>query len=120
MKVLYLECPSGAAGDMILAALLDCGLSLEELQKHLSCLQLKGYDLKCDTINKKGLRALQVKINVTEKQPHRNISAITELIRKSNLSPWVKEKSIAVFQALARAEAKVHGIPEDKVHFHEV
>ena len=120
MKVLYLECPSGAAGDMILAALLDCGLSVEELQKHLSCLQLKGYDLKCETINKKGLRALQVKINVTEKQPHRNISAITELIRKSNLSPWVKEKSIAVFQALARAEAKVHGIPEDKVHFHEV
>jgi uncharacterized protein (TIGR00299 family) protein len=110
----------GAAGDMILAALLDCGLSAEELKDHLSLLRLKGYTFKSERTSKKGLNALQVKINVTEKQPPRNLPEIIELIHLANLSPRVKENSIAVFQALARAEAKIHGIPADKVHFHEV
>lgn len=110
----------GAAGDMLLAALLDCGLSAEELREQLSLLPLQGYTFKSERTSKNGLSALQVKIQVTEKQPYRNLPEIKEIIHLANLSPPIKEKSIAVFQTLAQAEAKVHGIPADKVHFHEI
>lgn len=120
MQVLYLECSAGAAGDMILAALLDCGLSLAKLQNYLSLLGVGGYDFKCERTVKKALSALQIKIEVTDKQPPRNLPEIIKIINGANLPLSVKEKSIAVFKALARAEAKVHGIPAEKVHFHEI
>ncbi|MGI6307593.1 MAG: nickel pincer cofactor biosynthesis protein LarC [Dethiobacteria bacterium] len=120
MNVLYLECPAGAAGDMLLAALLDCGLSVEELQEKLSLLPLEGYTLQTSRTHKKGLHALQVKVDVRQKQPFRHLPAIREIIEKSALSTTVKEKSLAVFQALAQAEARVHGLPLEKVHFHEI
>jgi uncharacterized protein (TIGR00299 family) protein len=120
MNMLYLECPSGAAGDMLLAALLDCGLSLQELQEKLSLLPLRGYTLQARATHKKGLHALQVSVAVRQEQPFRHLPAIREVIEKSDLATAVKRKSMAAFQALARAEAKVHGLPLEKVHFHEV
>lgn len=120
MRVLYLECSSGAAGDMLLAALLDCGLDFNKLQDYLSRLGLVGYELKCKPTIKKALRALQIKVEAAEKQPFRNLPQIVEIIRGADLPPGVKEKSIAVFKALARAEARVHGIAEERVHFHEI
>lgn len=120
MQGLYLECSTGAAGDMILAALLDCGLSVDELKKQLALLPLEGYTLESKHVNKGNLQARQIKICVKEKQPLRNLPEITALVSKANLPFPVKEKSIAAFQALARAEARVHGVSPDKVHFHEV
>ncbi|NLJ56484.1 MAG: nickel pincer cofactor biosynthesis protein LarC [Firmicutes bacterium] len=120
MRGLYLECTAGAAGDMILAALHDCGLEMKEFKKQLQLLPVKGYVFASERTNKKSLSALQIKIHVTEKQPARNLPEITAIIKGAALSTAVKEKSIAVFQTLARAEAKIHGISADKVHFHEV
>lgn len=118
--MLYLECPAGAAGDMLLAALLDCGLSLKKLQEQLSLLPLKGYNLQADRTDKKGLSALQVKVDIQQKQPFRHLGAIKEIIKKSALPSGIKAKSIAVFRVLAQAEARVHGLPLEKVHFHEI
>lgn len=120
MKAIYLDCPSGAAGDMILAALLDCGLSTAALAKQLASLPLAGYSFGATPVQKKGLRALQVEIVCTETHPHRNLASITELLEQASFSPFVREKSLAVFQALARAEARVHNLPPEAVIFHEV
>jgi pyridinium-3,5-bisthiocarboxylic acid mononucleotide nickel chelatase len=120
MGVLYFDCSAGAAGDMILSSLLDLDLDLEQLKAVLTLLPLKGYAIETVNTKKNGFRALQVMITVTEKQPPRHLPEITSMIRSSKLSAVVQEKSLAVFQTLARAEAKVHGISEDRVHFHEI
>ena len=120
MPALYLDCPAGASGDMILAALLDCGLSPASLQEKLKLLPLSGYNFSTATVQKKGLRALQVRIHCTAKQPGRNLATITELLENAPFSPFVRGKSVAVFQALARAESRVHDLPVEKIHFHEV
>ncbi len=120
MPALYFDCSAGAAGDMILAALLDCGLSPALLEAKLRQLPLEGYQFQVGTARKHGLRALQVRVGCFKEQPRRDLAAITELIQKANFSPFVQEKSLAVFQALGRAEARVHGLPLEEVHFHEV
>ncbi len=120
MTALYLDCPAGASGDMILAALLDCGLSPVSLHDQLKRLPLSGYNFNTTTVRKKGLRALQVQIDCTEKQPPRNLATITELLENAPLSSFVREKGVAVFKALARAESRVHDLPVEKIHFHEV
>ena len=89
MRGLYLECSTGAAGDMILAALLDCGLSKDELKTKESILPLKGYTFEGAYTIKKSIRAFRVKISVTEKQPLRNLPGITALIDKTLLSTHV-------------------------------
>lgn len=119
-KTLYFDCPAGASGDMILAALLDCGINPATLQEKLKLLPLSGYTFTTATTEKKGLRALQVKINSTADQPQRKLDDIQTLLQKAKISPFVRDKSLAVFQALARAEARVHGLPVEAIHFHEV
>ena len=120
MPALYLDCPAGASGDMILAALLDCGISSTALLGQLKLLPLGGYDFNVETVQKKGLRALQVTIRCTEIQPRRNLATISELLQNAPFSSFVREKSLAVFQALARAESRVHNLPVEEIHFHEV
>lgn len=120
-QVLYFDCPSGASGDMILAALLDCGIPTVDMEQKLGCLPLDGYTFNVFPVEKKGLRALKLDVSCTENnQPQRNLAAIAALLERAPLSPYVRDKSLAVFQALARAEAKVHGLPVDEVHFHEI
>ncbi len=120
MHTLYLDCPAGVSGDMILAALLDCGLSPTSLKEQLMFLPLTGYNFSTATVQKKGLRGLQVLIRCHGKQPGRNLATITKLLENAPFSPFVREKSLAVFQALARAESRVHNLPVEEIHFHEV
>ncbi len=118
--VMYFDCSAGAAGDMILASLLDCGASLEKIKEKLSMLPLGGYEIKTFKTRKKGLAALQFQVIITEQQPPRHFPQIKAIINSSTLPDKVKEQSLAIFQTLARAEARVHGIAEEKVHFHEI
>ncbi len=120
MRILYLDCAAGLAGDMILGALLDCGLPLEVFKKQLSLLPLSGYAFKTFRVHKKGISALQVKIEVFEKQPFRNYAQIKELIKSSSLNSSIKKNGLLIFDALAQAEAKVHGVKKNEVHFHEI
>jgi len=121
MKILYFDCFSGVSGDMTLAALLDLGLPLERLQEELKKLGLKNYSLEVRPGSRSGIaaRSLEVKAGPDEEH-HRHFSHIREMILKSGLAAEVKEISLAIFQRLAEAEARVHKRTLEEVHFHEV
>jgi len=126
MKVGYFDCFSGAAGDMIVGACLDAGASEEFLRGQLARLGLDEVELQIKKVNKNGIAAtaflpiVKGHHHQCDHGHHRNLSAIVEIIDNAALSDKVKQQSIDIFRQLARAEAKVHGTVEDKIHFHEV
>ncbi len=122
MKVAYLDCAAGIAGDMCLGALLDCGVPLEYLNQQLQALGIEGeYSLHVCRVQRCGQPALQAVVEVLdESPPARSWREIQALIAGSRLAPAVKARSLKVFEKLAQAEAKVHQVPLEKVHFHEV
>jgi len=120
MKFAYFDCFSGAAGDMIVGALLDAGLSLDHLKLELEKLNLSGYSLSREKVVKNHIAATKFNVELEEKQPHRKPKDIADIISNSGLDEAAKKKSIAIFNRLAEAEAKVHGEPVEDVHFHEV
>ncbi|MEN8141388.1 MAG: nickel pincer cofactor biosynthesis protein LarC [Thermodesulfobacteriota bacterium] len=120
MRTAYLDCFAGISGDMLLASLLDAGLPPHFLQEQLNLLQLEGYTFRHSRVTRGGLAACQVQIAVSHDQPHRKLADIEAIISASSLSDAIKKKSLAVFDVLATAEAKVHGISREEVHFHEV
>lgn len=121
MKIAYLDCFSGISGDMFIGALIDAGLPLEELRKVLQSLPLIGYSLEVTREERNLLFGARFKVKVTrDPQPHRRFSDIRDLIRAGNLSPSVRDKSIAIFESIAVEEGKIHGCSVEEVHFHEV
>ena len=121
MKIAYLDCFSGISGDMFIGALIDAGLPLEELRKVLQSLPLEGYSLEVTREERNLLFGTRFKVKVTrDPQPHRRFSDIRDLIRAGNLSPSVRDKSIAIFESIAVEEGKIHGCSVEEVHFHEV
>jgi pyridinium-3,5-bisthiocarboxylic acid mononucleotide nickel chelatase len=137
-RVAYLDCSSGASGDMLLGALVDLGLSLDALRAELSRLPLRGYRLEARKVHRSGLHATKVDVVVEtehghghdhdhghahghgEGHAHRGLREILDLIDTSALDPAVKERSARLFRRLAEAEAAVHGTRPEDVHFHEV
>lgn len=120
MTVAYFDCFSGIAGDMILGALLDLGVGETVLKKELKKLPLTGYNLSVKKIECNHITATDVTIEVTEDQHHRSLSEITDIINKSSLQPKVKKLSQNIFTNLGKAEAKIHNVDIEEVHFHEV
>jgi uncharacterized protein (TIGR00299 family) protein len=137
MKILYLDLISGIAGDMFIAALIDLGVDAHKLERELKKLKLDGYHLHVSRQQKSAIAGVKFDIHVAHEHDHghqhnehdhhnhgheeqRNFSEIKHLISRGKLSPWVKQKSIAVFARIAEAEGKIHGLPPEKVHFHEV
>lgn len=120
MRALYLDCFSGAAGDMILAALLDAGASEEAVGRALAALDLPGCRVETRTVTRASLRATKVDVVVTGPQEHRGPDEIARLLRDARLDDRVRERALRAFDLLADAEAAVHGIPRAQVHFHEV
>jgi len=123
-RVAYLDCSSGASGDMLLGALVDLGLSLDALRSELAKLPLKGYRLDAHKVHRAGLHATKVDV-VVEPAPdhhhaHRGLREILDLVDRSGLEPEVRDRSARLFRRLAEAEAAVHGTSPDEVHFHEV
>ncbi len=119
-KILALEPFSGISGDMMIGALLDLGFSFDELKEKLSLLPLKEYRLSSQKCMRSGIAATKFDVEAGHQHHHRGFTDIRQMIESSSLSPWVKEKSIEAFRRLAEAEGKIHGLPLDKVHFHEV
>ena len=120
-RVLYLDCFSGLSGDMIVSALIDVGVPFSVIEDAAKALPLSGYSLRHEKEMRNSLSVSRFFVDVDEgKQPHRHFSHIRDMINASSLSLGVKQKSIAIFETLAVAEAKVHGTTVDKVHFHEV
>lgn len=122
MKTLYFDCFSGASGDMVVGALLDIGADFEALRQGLRSLDVEGFEVSAERVNKKGLMAVQFHVNVDPdiKQPHRHLHHITAIVENSTLPDEVKAASLHTFRRIAECEAEVHGTTVEKVHFHEV
>lgn len=120
MKALFLDCFAGISGDMFLSALIDAGLNEDILVNQLKLLNLDGYNFTSFPVNKNGIKGTRVNIQVTTQQPHRHYNDIYSIISNSTLSDNIKGTALKIFKAVAEAEARVHGISINKVHFHEV
>ena len=120
MKIAYVDCFSGASGNMFLGALLDAGLEIDRLEAELANLQVDGYKMEIRSVRRHGLHASYVDVVVTEEQPCRHLAEITDIIHNSPLPEPVQDQSLGIFGKLAEAEARVHGTTVDKIHFHEV
>jgi uncharacterized protein (TIGR00299 family) protein len=120
-RVAYVDCFAGASGDMLLGGLLDAGLELGALRAELAKMQLDGYALEQAEKHDHGLSGTKLHVRDTlEAYPARHLHDIREIIDGSALSDPVKQRSMAVIERLGRAEAQVHGVSLQEVHFHEV
>jgi len=122
MKIAYFDCPSGAAGDMIMAALVDAGVPFDAFRAELRKLALPGWDLVRREVKKGAFRAtkLDVEIDGAVHRHHRSLADIHAILEASPLDADVKAQAGRVFVRLADAEARVHGGSRESVHFHEV
>ena len=122
MRILYFDCFAGISGDLSLGALIDAGVSPEHLQREIEKLSLDPAPrIEVSRSAKGGISAAKVRVIAEgSHNEHRHLSDIEAIIRKSELSAWVKDTSIRIFRNLGEAEASVHGCPLDHVHFHEV
>lgn len=120
MRIAYFDPYSGASGDMVLGALVDAGVDIGAIRTALGGLDLGGYELRAEPISQHGIHGTRVTVETTDDQPARDWQSIQTLIAGSALDPAPREAALAVFQRLAEAEAHVHGVSVETVHFHEV
>src|SRR5256714_10161722 len=120
MKTLYFDCFAGASGDMILGAMVAAGLDPDHLRRKLSLLNVEGFKVNFETVNRAGLSATYARVETAEEHKHRHLADIKQIIEASGLSDRVKQRAVEIFTRLAEAEAHVHSEPIDHVHFHEV
>ena len=119
-RALWVNPTLGIAGDMWTAALFDLGADETFVRAQLELLELPGWSLRADRVARRGLVATQVRVDAEDHEHHRPWSRIDALLAGAGLDPRVGELARAVFRALGTAEATVHGIEVDEVHFHEV
>jgi len=119
-KLAYLDCASGISGDMTLAALVDAGVDLERLNMAVGSLGLPGCRLRAEEVKKHGFRATQIVVDHEPEQAHRHLHQILAMIDAGELTARQKDTARRILTRLGEAEAKVHGLPIEKVHFHEV
>ncbi len=120
MKLAYFDCFSGISGDMTLGALVDAGCPVEYLRSELQSLDVPGWTLASEKVWKNGMAATFVKVQTEDRQKHRSLSTILDILQASKLAPQVRDRSAAIFQKLGQAESYVHDAPLEKIHFHEV
>ena len=121
MRIAYFDCFAGVAGDMILGALVGCGLEPDALREELSGLVLDGYRIEHRKVRRGALAADKIDVVIDgAEHPHRGLRELREILEASNLSAGVAEDAESVFEALCEAEAEVHGVSIDEVQLHEV
>lgn len=120
MRTLYFDCFSGASGNMILGALLELGVDADALRAELAKLNLSGIELVIEKVDRSGINSTHVEVKYPHEHVHRHLKDIVKIISESSLNDTIKERAVAIFTRLAEAEAKVHGISVERVHFHEV
>ncbi|MFM6188851.1 MAG: nickel pincer cofactor biosynthesis protein LarC [Planktothrix sp.] len=142
-KIAYFQCPTGISGDMCLGALVHAGVPLDYLQEKLDLLGIgREYEFKVEPVRRQGQLATKASVSLTQQQPHpkntsshhhedeihlthhcnntRHLSDIEDIILTAKLPKQVEVWSLEIFRNLAKAEAAVHGIAINEVHFHEV
>lgn len=119
-RIAYADCFSGISGDMFLGALLHCGMPEDFFRAEIDKLGLDGFNISISPANSHGIGCCKIEIQNNLQQQFRHLSSITKIIEESSLDPLIIDKSLLIFKEIARAEAKVHQIDIEKVHFHEV
>ena len=120
MRALFLDCPSGISGDMVLGAMVDAGVELPAIQAGIDSLGLPSCRLEVEEVKRCGFRATKLHVRHEPEHAHRHLHHITDMIDQSSLTESQKSLSKRIFTRLGEAEAKVHGTTIRKVHFHEV
>ena len=134
MKTIYFDCFAGAAGDMLVGALIDVGLDFKALEGELAKLEVGGYFLSSDSVIKQGVTSQKFSVNITQKTRHhhheehhhgahhhgRSYSQIREILEKAPIPEIPKSRAIRAFHRLGAVEAGIHGVSLDEIHFHEV
>lgn len=126
MTILYFDCFAGAAGDMLLGALLDLGVPVDALRDALGSLAVEGYSVEADRIVKGGIAAVKFRVHehalagAAPAHPHHHLDDIRAAIERSALSVAGKARAQAMFTRLAAAEAAIHATRIERVHLHEV
>lgn len=122
MRILYYDCFAGISGDMNLGALIDLGVDPEYLKTELKKLNIDGFHLKLEHTARRGISGTLATVIVEnqDNEKHRHLRHVHEIVNESSLSDNVKTIALKIFQLIAEAEAKVHNIEIEKVHFHEV
>lgn len=136
MKIAYFDCFSGISGDMTVGALLSAGMPLEVLRSELATLELTGYHVSVRTLERSMIAATKFDVTIEAEHTHAHdqlshaevhlhshglsYREIVALIERSRLTDRVKQRSLAIFRVIAEAEAVIHGVDLERVHFHEV
>ena len=119
MTICYIDAFSGLAGDMLVGALADAGADRAAISSALDSFAI-GAAVTWDRVQRRGISAAKFRVGVTEPPKHRHLSGILKLIHAAELPAAAKFKVEQVFRVLGQAEAAVHGVDIEKVHFHEV
>jgi uncharacterized protein (TIGR00299 family) protein len=119
VRGLHFDCFSGLSGDMTLAALIDAGADAGAIRAGLDSLGLP-IRFEAAKVRKGGFAATQVYIDAPEEHAHRHLADIEDILGRGRLTPRQRDLAVRIFRRLAQAEAAVHGMPVEQVHFHEV
>ena len=120
MRVCYFDCFAGAAGDMILGALLDAGVPTSVVEEAVEGLNLDGWSLGVTDVNRAGLRATRAVVQMQKDDTERSLTDIEDMLISSALTERVRMLALSAFRTLGRAEATVHGVDISEIHFHEL
>ncbi len=127
MKTLHFESIGGASGDMILGALIGLGVSVDELNEELKSMEIDPFEIVAEKVVEQGMSGVRAKVVLHKHHDHghghhhgRHLNTILKLIAESGLPAAVKTQATEVFQRIGEAEAAIHGIDIEKIHFHEV
>jgi uncharacterized protein (TIGR00299 family) protein len=119
MRTLFVDATAGAAGDMILGALVDLGLPLARLRRALGTLPLGDWTLRSRKVVRHGLVGRKIDVRPRDRQPRRGWKSLEKIIGAGELDAPVRERALAIFRRLIEAEAEAHGVPAERVHLHE-
>jgi len=118
---MWIDASAGIAGDMLLGALIDVGADLEAVQEAVSAVIGESVKLSCSPVTRAGQHANRLSVEVIAREvPVRDWRAIKDLIAAADLAAPIRDRALACFARLAEVEAKIHDVPKDHVHFHEV
>jgi hypothetical protein len=120
VKVAYFDCPAGASGDMVLGALVDAGCPLGALEDALGTLGVAGWRLTAESVTRGGLGGTRVVVVTDPGVRFHDLADLLAPLKRSTLADSLKARATAILTRLAEAEARVHRVPVDAVHFHEV
>lgn len=120
MTTIFFDCFAGISGDMTLGALVSAGADARALVEQVALLGVEGYEVEFERVDRSGISATRAVVRAREEKKHRHLSDIEALIGRSRLAPRVKDRATRIFRRLGEAEARVHDVPVERIHFHEV